>query len=173
MLCFRHFSTSLHTFHCLWMLVALSPIAKNSHQAHPLRCCFAAAIAQVLCTRLPSSNGGGDEMVIAFRGTETKGMGASSDILTDLFALQTYIGEMKGVPVDRHPKEIKVGGGSSTTSGVYVEMRKGEARHSNSDKGMHDLLSGTTLQLFASGRFSGDCEGPITARSFSGCQAGQ
>jgi hypothetical protein len=45
-------------------------------------------LLQVLCLRLQSASGFEDEMVVAFRGTETDGSGAASDILTDMYALQ-------------------------------------------------------------------------------------
>jgi hypothetical protein len=45
-------------------------------------------LLQVLCLRLQSASGFEDEMVVAFRGTETDSQGAASDILTDIYALQ-------------------------------------------------------------------------------------
>lgn len=51
---------------------------------------FLLLLLQVLCLRLPSASGLEDEMVVAFRGTETGGDGAGSDLLTDIFALQVH-----------------------------------------------------------------------------------
>jgi hypothetical protein len=45
-------------------------------------------LLQVLCLRVAGPSGLQDEMVVAFRGTETSGPDAEADILTDLYALQ-------------------------------------------------------------------------------------
>lgn len=47
-------------------------------------------------------------MIIAFRGTETSGQGALQDILTDTFALQSHVGDIEGIPKNKHPESVKV-----------------------------------------------------------------
>lgn len=58
--------------------------------------------------RVPGDEGQEDEMVIAFRGTETSGASGRADMLTDMFALQTPIANMDGFPPEKHSKEVKV-----------------------------------------------------------------
>ena len=66
---------------------------------------------QVLALRLPRDDGKKpDMMVIAFRGTETSGQGSLPDILTDLLALRSHIGDMEGVPATKYPKSVEVCG---------------------------------------------------------------
>ncbi|WIA37880.1 hypothetical protein OEZ86_014727 [Tetradesmus obliquus] len=98
---------------------------------------------EVLCVRLPAAGGLssdtmlsdtlGDTMVVAFRGTETEGEGAAADILTDIYALQTHIGDMEGVPPEKHSEEVQVHRGflasfndvvQPTASGKYDALRE-------------------------------------------------
>eukprot|EP00878_Enallax_costatus_P000150 GHUV01000195.1.p1 GENE.GHUV01000195.1~~GHUV01000195.1.p1 ORF type:complete len:394 (+),score=84.08 GHUV01000195.1:376-1557(+) len=69
----------------------------------------AATDTEVLALRIPHDDGEKpDMMVIAFRGTETSGQGSLPDILTDLLALRSHIGDMEGVPATKYPKNVEV-----------------------------------------------------------------
>jgi hypothetical protein len=56
------------------------------------------------------AKGGKTEMVVGFRGTETESAkGQVADVFTDLFALQSHISKMEGIPKDRYDKSVEVG----------------------------------------------------------------
>ncbi|KAF6248849.1 Alpha/Beta hydrolase protein [Scenedesmus sp. NREL 46B-D3] len=108
----------------------------------PLTGRHVATDTEVLCLRLPSASGREDEMVVAFRGTETGGDGAGSDILTDIFALQAHIGDMEGVPAGRHPKNVKVHRGFLTSFNDVVHP---------TESGSYDAMSDVRDELMGKG----------------------
>eukprot|EP00775_Hariotina_reticulata_P007330 gene7330-7542_t len=83
---------------------------------------------------------GKTEMVVAFRGTEA-GEG-TSDIFTDLFALQSHVGQMKGVPKDRFDPAVKVHRGFLTSFNDVVQQ---------TNDGGFDAMAAVREELFGKG----------------------
>eukprot|EP00775_Hariotina_reticulata_P007335 gene7335-7547_t len=109
----------------------------------PLGTIKAKTDTEVLCVRMPDDEKGRTEMVVAFRGTETdRGAGVMADVFTDLFALQSHISKMKGVPKDRYDQSVEVHRGFLTSFNDVVQQ---------TNDGGYDSMTAVRDELFGKG----------------------